>query len=52
MNTQSEIRELSIDTLDLVIGGSQGDGSGTGTGTGNGGHGLAEGVANALGHIL
>ena len=66
MNSQFEIREISIETLDHIVGGGSGDGSGTGTGTGHGGGGLvriirpvvepivdAVGSAlGALGHIL
>ena len=40
MNLEFEIREISIETLDNVVGGKSGDGSGTGTGTGHGGGGL------------
>jgi hypothetical protein len=56
-NSQFEIHEISIETLELVAGGSQGDGSGTGTG--QGGYGLArvirgvvEPVVDAVGTAL
>jgi hypothetical protein len=66
MNSQFEIREISIETLDRVVGGKSGDGSGTGTGTGHGGSGLVRivrsvvepivdavgGALGALGHIF
>jgi hypothetical protein len=58
-NSHIGIQELSLEALDRVIGGSQGDGSGTGTGTGHGGHGLArairgivEGIGNTISTII
>lgn len=59
MNLEFEIREISIETLDNVVGGKSGDGSGTGTGTGHGGGGLVriirpivEPIVDALGSVL
>jgi hypothetical protein len=36
-NSQFEVREVSIEDLDAVVGGKDGDGNGTGTGKGGNG---------------
>ncbi|MBR0752823.1 hypothetical protein JQ604_11565 [Bradyrhizobium jicamae] len=51
MNNSFDVREISIEALDVAVGGAQGDGSGTGTGTGHGGHGLARAIRGIIGAI-